>query len=73
MSVATLVQDVQYTVDGDGQLTAVVLSPTLWQRVLEALEDTEDRALVTALRPRLMQGPVAAGALRWQDVADQWQ
>jgi hypothetical protein len=73
MSVATLVQDVQYTVDSNGQVTAVVISPTLWQRVLDALEDAEDRALVAALRPRLIQGPVAAGALRWQDVADQWQ
>ncbi len=73
MGVATLVQDVQYKVDSEGQLTAVVLSPTLWQRVIEALEDAEDRALVSALRPRLARGPVAAGALRWQDVADQWQ
>jgi hypothetical protein len=73
MGVATLVQDVQYKVDSEGQLTAVVLSPTLWQRVIEALEDAEDRALVSVLRPRLARGPVAAGALRWQDVADQWQ
>ena len=50
MGVATLVQDVQYKVDSEGQLTAVVLSPTLWQRVIEALEDAEDRALVSALR-----------------------
>ena len=54
-------------------ITAVVVPPDLWQRIVAALEDAEDRALVQALRTRLMAGPAASGALRWQDVADQWQ
>src|SRR6266511_1025802 len=29
--------------------------------------------LVLELRTRLTEGPASAGALRWQDVADQWQ
>jgi hypothetical protein len=40
---------------------------------MAALEDAEDRGLVEALRDRLAQGPAAAGALRWQDVAGQWE
>lgn len=73
MTVTELTRDVQFTVDQGGQVTAVVLDPALWRRILAALEDAEDRALVQALSERLAKGPAAAGALRWQDVADEWQ
>jgi hypothetical protein len=73
MTVTELTQDVQFTVDQGGHVTAVVLDPTLWRRILTALEDAEDRALVQALGERLAKGPAAAKALRWQDVADEWQ
>jgi hypothetical protein len=73
MTVTELTQDVQFTVDQGGRVTAVVLDPVLWRRIITALEDTEDRALVRALGDRLAKGPVAAQALRWQDVADEWQ
>lgn len=73
MTVTELTRDVQYTVDQGGHVTAVVLDPTLWRRILTALENAEDRALVQALGERLAKGPVAAGALRWQEVADEWQ
>ncbi len=73
MTVAELTQGVQFTVDQRGQVTAVVIEPPLWERILAALEDAEDRALVQSLHDRLAQGPAAAGALRWQDVADEWQ
>jgi hypothetical protein len=72
MNVAELTKRIQYTVDQDGQVTAVVLPPELWRRILEALEDGEERALVQALYSRLVEGPAAAGALRWPDVTDQW-
>lgn len=72
MSAAELAQDVQFTVDSTGQVTAVVLTPKAWQRIVEALEDAEDLALARALRSRLVQGPVAAGALRFGDVAGEW-
>lgn len=54
------------------QVTAVVLTPDLWRRIVEALEDTNDRELVRSLRDKLASGPVASGALHWQDVADDW-
>jgi hypothetical protein len=72
MTIAELTQAVQFTVDQQGRVTAVVIEPTLWERIVAALEDAEDWALVQSLRDRLAQGPEAAGALRWTDVADQW-
>jgi hypothetical protein len=73
MSVAELTADIQFTVDQQGQVTAVVVQPSLWKRIVEALEDAEDRTLVQALQARLAAGPVATGALRWDEIADQWQ
>lgn len=75
MSVTELTQDVQFTVDQGGHVTVVVVDPTLWRRTpgVIALEDAEERALMQALGDRLARGPNAAKALRWQDVADEWQ
>ena len=73
MTVTELTKDVQFTVDQGGQVTAIVVDPALWSCILAALEDAEDRALIQALGDRLSKGPVAGKALRWQDVADQWQ
>lgn len=63
---------VQYTVDRDGKITAVVVAPALWKRILNELEDVEDRELVHSLRDRLDAHPLT-GALPWSDVADQWR
>ena len=60
---AELTEEVQFTADCNGRITAVVLSFEVWQRVVEALEDATDRALVQALRSRLVKGPAASGAL----------
>jgi hypothetical protein len=73
MSVAELSAGVQFTVDQQGQVTAVVVQPWIWKRLIEALEDAEDRELVQALRMRLASGPIAGAALRWEEIADQWQ
>lgn len=73
MSVAELTAGVQFTVDQQGQVTAVVVQPLLWRRIIEALEDAEDRVLLQALQARLAVGPLASGALRWEEIADQWQ
>ena len=73
MSIAELTAEVQFAVDQQGQVTAVVIQPWLWKRLVEALEDSEDRELVEALRARLVAGPVASAALRWEEIADQWQ
>lgn len=73
MSVAELTEGVQFIVDQQGHVTAVVIQPWLWKRLVEALEDTEDRELIKALRERLATGPIAGAALRWDDIVDQWQ
>ena len=73
MTLAEIIEKVQYTVDQRGKVTAVVLSPELWQRVLESLEDAEERARVSAPRGRLVQGHIEGDALRWQDIAESWQ
>lgn len=73
MAIAELMRGIQFTVDQRGQVTAVVIEPSLWERILAALEDAEDRALVQSLHERLALGPAATGALRWQDVADEWK
>ena len=70
MTAAELTQDVQFTVDQTGRVTAVVITPELWQRIVEALEDADDRVLAQELRAKLAVGPSASGALRWQDVTD---
>ncbi|HEY3231702.1 MAG TPA: hypothetical protein VGJ87_20910 [Roseiflexaceae bacterium] len=72
-TMAELTGGVQFTVDQNGAVTAVVITPELWQRIVDALEESEDRALVQTLRSRLAAGPLASGALRWQDVAAEWQ
>ena len=72
MTVAELTQDVQFTLDQQGKVTAVVIDPELWQRIVAALEDSEDRRLVQSLQERLAQGPVASGALAWEGVSDEF-
>lgn len=73
MSIAEMVQSVQCTIDSGGQITAIVIQPELWHRIIEILEDSEDRALIQALRERLQQHPAARGAIRWQDAAQEWE
>ncbi|NOX61428.1 MAG: hypothetical protein GXP42_05715 [Chloroflexi bacterium] len=68
-----MTDEVQFTVDHTGKITAVVVPPELWRRVIEALEDAEDRSIVESLRDRLVKGPALAGALRWEDVGNEWQ
>jgi PHD/YefM family antitoxin component YafN of YafNO toxin-antitoxin module len=72
MTVEEIARSVQFTLDQHGKTTAVVLTPELWRQLLEALEDAEDRALIRALRERIVAGPAASGALRWEDVSQDW-
>ena len=72
MTASELAHGIQCTVDPTGAITAVVLTPELWQRVVSALEDAEDRALVQTLHTHLEVHPATTGALRWVDVADDW-
>ena len=42
MTIAELTQAVQFSVDQQGRVTAVVIEPTLWERIVVALEDAEE-------------------------------
>lgn len=72
MNTDELLHEIQYTVDHQGQVTAVVLTPHLWKRLLEAIELLDDQALVLALRDKLAHGPQHSAALAWQDVVSEW-
>jgi len=72
MSTAELLQSVQYVVYPDGRPAAVQMSIGAWHTLLGWMEDIEDRALVKAMLPKLRQGPQRTGALRWDDVRDDW-
>ena len=72
MRIADMTEAVQFTVDRTGKVTAVVITPELWERIVERLEDSEDRDLVRSLQARLKQHPAASGALRWEDVEQDW-
>lgn len=73
MTVADLASGVQYTVDNEGRLVAVVVTASLWRRLLDDLEDAEDRDLVEQLKAKLSSDPVKAGALPWSTIANEWQ
>ena len=62
MTATELTKGMQFTVDQNGQVTAVVVAPDPWKRIVEALEDAEDRDLVQALRSRLASGPAGSDA-----------
>ena len=63
----------RYLVDTKGSKTDVVLSLSIWEKVLAWLEDLDDRIVVQEWLPRLQAGPVSSGALRWDDVSVKWE
>ena len=63
----------RYLVDAKGGKTDVVLSLSTWRNLLSLLEDLDDRAVVREWLPRLHAGPLTSGALRWDDVAAEWE
>ena len=63
----------RYLVDAQGGKTDVVLSLEAWHKILAWLEEVDDRAVVQEWLPRLQAGPEASNALRWEDVAAEWE
>jgi len=59
MSVAELTTNIQFTIDQQGHVTAVVVQPLLWQRIVAALDETADPALVAALQVHDLTKPEA--------------
>ncbi len=67
-----LFSSARYLVDAQGSRTDVVLSLLAWEKLLAWLEDVDDRIIIQEWLPRLQAGPASSGALRWEDVSDEW-
>lgn len=63
---------VRFTVDGNNHVTAVVLTPAMWRKVLAALEEGEQHELLALLKER---GPVRSidlSELRLPELSEDW-
>jgi hypothetical protein len=66
---------VRFVVDAKGNKTAVQLSITAWEAILDWIENREDEAIVKeAIREFKNAGgnPQKAGWLDWDAVKDEW-
>ena len=70
--IGELAASARYLVNEAGIKTDVVLPLARWEELLDWIEDLEDRSVARAWLPRLREGPVAAGALEWDEVAGDW-
>lgn len=65
-------KSIQFVVGSDGRPSAVQMGIETWESLLDWLEDTDDRALVKQLLPKLRSHPAQTNALRWDEVRDDW-
>ncbi|MEM7537491.1 MAG: hypothetical protein AAF639_35300 [Chloroflexota bacterium] len=62
----------RFLTNDDGEKTDVVVPMATWELLLSWLEDIEDRVIVQAWAPKLAEHPEKSGALKWEDIADDW-
>lgn len=72
MTPKELKEGVRFTVDGNNQVTAVVLEPDLWRKILTTLQDSEERELVALLKERAPAIPVDFSALYLREPSEDW-
>lgn len=70
MGAQEIAAGIQFLVDSQGQVTSVLVSADTWKRLVNQLENAEDRSLLMQLAPKLAEGP--ASALRWTEVEQDW-
>jgi hypothetical protein len=70
--VINLIKQARFLVDTQGDKTDVVLPLSVWQQLLDWLEQLDDRLIVQEWLPRLKVGPKASGVLVWNDVEAEW-
>ena len=68
-----ILHSARYLVNNEGSKTDVVLSLGNWNKLLTLLEELDDRKVVQDWLPQLESGPVLSGALRWEDVKEEWE
>jgi hypothetical protein len=72
-SLGKVLSSARYLINAQGHQTDVVLSLAAFQNLLALLEDLDDRRIIQEWLPKLTTGPVATGALRWSQVAEEWE
>jgi len=76
MTVAELTRDVQFTVDQHGKITAVVISPEVWEQIVKTLEGFEERNPIRSLRGLIAEnasGELTVGDLRQSGLLGMWK
>ncbi|HEW98573.1 MAG: hypothetical protein DRR16_07610 [Candidatus Parabeggiatoa sp. nov. 3] len=63
----------RYLVNNEGSKTDVVVSLADWNKLLTLLEELDDQKIIQEWLPKLKAGPVSSGALRWEDVREEWE
>ena len=64
MTIAEILQSVQFVVDQEGKPTAAILDMSAWEAFLSILEDAEDSKLV---RERMANWRTKEGWTPWED------
>lgn len=64
--------ELQFVLNSEGKEVAVQIGIEDWKRLLNYLEELEDRATLRQKLSSLWLGPEQSGALSWQDVQGQW-
>lgn len=65
-------KNIHFVLDASGKQAAVQVSIEDWRKILEYLEEVEDRKAVKDMLGRLIFGPVKSGALDWDKARGQW-
>lgn len=64
--------EIQFVLNAEGKEVAVQIGIQDWKRLINYLEELEDRAVLRQKLTHLRMGPEQSGALPWQDIQGQW-
>ena len=70
MTTLQTLDSIRFLIDQKGKPAAVQMSIADWERLVEWIEEIEDRDVVKRLLPRLATGP--AQALDWKESRAEW-
>lgn len=72
MTPRELNEGVQFTVDANNQVTSVVLTPSLWRKILNTLEDSQEQEMAALLTERAKVGPLDLSVLHMRELSEDW-
>lgn len=70
MTPKELDQGVQYVVDGNSEVTAVVVNPELWRKIIRTIEEHEDQHFNARLSGWAPSAPIDLSSLRLEEAED---